>query len=120
MYNNTLYINEIVYYVLLFLLISSYILSFIVEIYFPNNDINSVISSILDWVSILLPIYVSIYLIIMFNSFNGKKYCDNIDIRIIYRSGIIIFITIALPSLLTIADNYFELTIPTEFSDTLI
>ena len=116
MYNNSLYINEMIYYTLVFLLISSYILSFGMNIYFPNNNITNGISDVLDWVTIIIPIYVSLYLIITFNSFTGKKYCDILDINIIYRSGIIILITTALPSIMDIVNSYI---LPiTEFPDT--
>jgi len=100
-------INKYIYYVLILILVISNVLSFILDIYAPDEDLTIKVKDTLKNVTKILQIYASLYIVIMFNPINGKRDCDTIDIEIIYHAGLSIFIVTLLPTILNGLTDFF-------------
>ena len=93
-------INDILYKVSVVVIVICYILVFIGKNIFPDNEASILASNDMDFLSFIIPIYISLYIIIAFNEINGKTQCSMSDIYLIRYAGVLVFITTFIPSLL--------------------
>jgi len=93
-------INDILYKVSVVVIVICYILVFIGKNIFPDNKASIVASNVMDFLSFIIPVYISLYIIIAFNEINGKTQCSMSDIYLIRYAGVLVFITTFIPSLL--------------------
>ena len=106
-------INDILYKVSVVVIVICYILVFIGKNIFPDNKASIVASNVMDFLSFIIPVYISLYIIIAFNEINGRTKCSMSDIYLIRYAGVLVFITTFIPSLLegiyvNIISNYVQ------------
>lgn len=90
-------INIFLYNFLVVILVVCYIFVFIINRIFPDNSLSITAKKVMDFLSFIVPVYISLYIIIAFNEINGRKSCSMSDIRLIRYAGILIFITTFIP-----------------------
>lgn len=93
-------INIFLYNFLVVVLVICYIFVFIINRIFPDNILSIRAKKIMDFLSFIVPVYISLYIIITFNEINGRKSCSMSDIHLIRYAGILIFITTFIPPVL--------------------
>ena len=93
-------INGFLYMVVVVIIVVCYIVVFIGKHVYPDNVMSILATRVMDFLSFIIPVYISLYIIIAFNEINGKTHCSMSDIYLIRYAGVLIFITTFIPSLL--------------------